>query len=146
IIRAHIAPDWSAIFIPGSVTKPEYDLPLSGAAAELLRQHFPEGAKWAFEHLGPFAPLKRQLDANVAQVAPWHIHDIRHTVRSLLPRVVLPDGHRVTPDIAELCLGHKLKGMRKVYDHYTYEPEMRTAFEALARLVFDTVGADEPTS
>jgi hypothetical protein len=32
-----------------------------------------------------------------------------------------------TPDIAELCLGHALKGMRKVYDHHLYEPEKRAA-------------------
>jgi hypothetical protein len=35
--------------------------------------------------------------------------DIRHTVRSLLSRVA-------TPDIAELCVGHVLRGMRKVYE------------------------------
>jgi integrase len=37
-----------------------------------------------------------------------------------------------TPDIAELCLGHALKGMRKVYDHHLYEPEKRAAMEKLS--------------
>jgi hypothetical protein len=42
-----------------------------------------------------------------------------------------------TPDIAERCLGHSLKGERARYDHHDYTPEMRTAFEALARLLAD---------
>jgi hypothetical protein len=53
-------------------------------------------------------------------------------VRSLLSRVA-------TPDIAELCLGHVLRGMRKVYDHHLYVPEKRAAMEALATLLASIV-------
>jgi hypothetical protein len=118
--------------IPGSVTKPEYDLPLSPAAAELLREHFER--MWAFQPLGPFATLKRELDGKLTQIAPWTIHHIRHTVRSLLSKVT-------TPDIAELCLGHALKGMRKVYDHHLYEPEKREAMEKLSGLLHGIVSS-----
>jgi integrase len=126
IERAHIVGD--VLHIPGSRTKPAYELPLSAAAAELLRDHF--GSRWGFEPLGPFGPLKSSLDGHLAQVAPWTIHHIRHSARSLLSKVT-------TPDIAELCLGHALKGMRRVYDHHLYQPEKRAAMKALALLIAD---------
>jgi hypothetical protein len=53
-------------------------------------------------------------------------------VRSLLSRVA-------TPDIAELCVGHVLRGMRKVYDHHLYVLEKRAAMEALATLLASIV-------
>jgi hypothetical protein len=128
ITREQLVED--VLHIPGSVTKPPYTLPLSQAAAELLAANW--GEHWAFEPLGPFGPLKSALDSKLSQVAPWTIHHIRHTVRSLLSKVT-------TPDIAELCLGHALKGMRKVYDHHLYEPEKREAMEKLAALLHEIV-------
>ena len=92
--------------------------------------HF--GSRWGFEPLGPFGALKSTLDGHLAQVAPWTIHHIRHTARSLLSKVM-------RPDIAELCLGHALRGMRKVYDHHLYEKEKLAALEGLATLVLDIV-------
>jgi integrase len=133
IIRANVAPDWTWVFYPGSgqeSTKPPYLIPLSGPAQDLLREHFPEGAQWAFAPLGPFAPLKRELDSHLKGVAAWTWHDIRHTCRTLLSRCA-------SRDIAELCVGHTLKGMQKVYDHHQYEAEKLRAFEALATLLAD---------
>jgi hypothetical protein len=115
------------LHIPGSRTKPPYELPLSAPAAELLNAHFDR--MWAFQPLGPFATLKRDLDKKLTSVAPWKIHHIRHSVRSLLSRA------KVRPDIGELCLGHSLRGMQKTYDHYEYQEETRAAFEALATLL-----------
>ena len=70
----------------------------------------------------------------IAVISPDYTpaHDIRHTVRSLLSRVT-------RPDIAELCVGHALRGMRKIYDHHWYEKEKLAAMEGLATLVFDIV-------
>jgi len=62
-------------------------------------------------------------------VAPWRLHDLRRTGRSLMSRAKVPFGH------AERCLGHSRDGIRSVYDKYQYEAEMRSAFEALAALV-----------
>jgi integrase len=95
------------LHIPGSQTKPEYDLPLSQAAATLLKSNF--GGRWVFAPLGPFDMLKDALDGHLSQVAPWTIHHIRHTVRSLLGRA------GVRPDIARLCVGHSQRGMDKTY-------------------------------
>ena len=35
-------------------------------------------------------------------------------------------------DVAEMCLGHVLPGVRGVYDRHSYLAEKRDAFEALA--------------
>jgi len=42
---------------------------------------------------------------------------------------------RVPSDIAEMVLGHKLTGVRAVYDRHSYAAEKRDALEKLAGLV-----------
>ena len=46
----------------------------------------------------------------------------------------------VRPDIAELCLGHALTGVRGTYDRHAYHNEKMEAFEKLAALVAEIVG------
>jgi vacuolar-type H+-ATPase subunit F/Vma7 len=41
----------------------------------------------------------------------------------------------VTSDIAEMVLGHRLAGVRRVYDRYSYAAEKRHALDKLAGLV-----------
>ena len=41
----------------------------------------------------------------------------------------------VRPDVAERVLGHKIRGVRGVYDRHTYEAAKRDALERLAALV-----------
>lgn len=67
ITRGQIAPDWSQVAIPGSSTKPPYDLILSAPARDLLREHFPEGARWAFEPLSGYGAIKAELDIHTGQ-------------------------------------------------------------------------------
>jgi integrase len=90
------------------------------------------GATWSFESLGPYDP-KKALGRQVADlfgqpIAPWTIHNLRHTCRSLLSKVT-------SADTAELVLGHTLKGVRGTYDHHSYVEEKKAAMEALASLV-----------
>jgi integrase len=132
ITREQVGPDWSTVTTPdGGKTKPKYTIPLSGPARDLLREHFPEGAQWAFACLGPFEALKRELDSHIPQIAPWINHDLRDTCRTLLSRA------GVNSDLAERCLGHTKQGVRKRYDHYDFVPEMKGAFEELAKLIAD---------
>jgi len=81
---------------------------------------------------------KRELDALIARqrkkdglkpMAPWVLHDLRRTARSLMSRA------GVSSDIAEMVLGHKLAGVRGVYDRHSYAAEKREALEKLAGLV-----------
>jgi integrase len=54
------------------------------------------------------------------------LHDLRRTVRTHLPRL------EVTDVVAELVLGHALKGLQARYNVYGYEAEKRDALEKWA--------------
>ena len=53
----------------------------------------------------------------------------RRTARSLMSRA------GIASDIAEMVLGHKLTGVRSVYDRHSYAAEKRDALEKLAGLI-----------
>lgn len=85
-----------------------------------------------------YSKAKRTLDALIAKqrkaaglkpMPEWRLHDLRRTARSLMSRA------GVSTDIAEMVLGHKLKGVRGIYDRHKYVPEKRDALEKLAGLL-----------
>ena len=55
--------------------------------------------------LGSFSLLKRRLDEACPLAAPWRLHDLRRTARSLMSRA------GVNKDIAERCLAHAIGGV-----------------------------------
>jgi integrase len=93
------------------------------------------GGKKAFSG---YSKAKLQLDAVIAEqrkaaklkpMPEWRLHDLRRTARSLMSRA------GVSSDVAEMVLGHKLSGVRGVYDRHSYAAEKRSALEMLARLI-----------
>jgi integrase len=81
-----------------------------------------------------FSKAKRQLDAamtaaNETPIAPWTVHDLRRTARSLMARA------RVRPDVSERVLGHAIQGVEGIYDRYSYNDEKAEALEKLAELI-----------
>src|ERR1700722_873914 len=42
--------------------------------------------------------------------SPWVLHDLRRTCRKLMTRA------KVRPDVAELALGHSIRGIQATYD------------------------------
>jgi integrase len=73
---------------------------------------------------------KKLLDAKMPKgTERWVLHDLRRTARSLMSRA------GVRPDHAERTLGHAIKGVEGIYDHYNYSPEKGEALAALATLV-----------
>jgi integrase len=115
-------------------TGADTDLPLSAAAIEVLESLPRIGSdKFVFTRDGerPFqghSSAKAKLD-KACGFSDWVIHDLRRTARSLMSRA------GVSSDIAEQCLGHKLPGIRAVYDRHRYLEEKRHAFEAVAALI-----------
>jgi integrase len=115
-------------------TGADTDLPLSAAAIAVLESLPRIGSdRFVFTRDGerPFqghSSAKSKLDMAVG-FSDWVIHDLRRTARSLMSRA------GVSSDIAEICLGHKLPGVRAIYDRHRYLVEKRHAFEALAALV-----------
>lgn len=85
-----------------------------------------------------FSKGKAELDAVIAKqrkaaglkpLPNWTLHDLRRTARSLMSRA------GIRPDIAEIVVGHKLQGVRGVYDRYAYQDERKEALEKLAGLL-----------
>jgi hypothetical protein len=50
----------------------------------------------------------------------------------------------IAADVAEMCLGHALSGVRRTYDRHAYGNEKRHAFEALAAIIERIVHPPEP--
>lgn len=124
-------------------TNTEVTLPLSKAAVKVLSE-IPriQGCEYVFttngrQPISAFSTLKLWLDL-ACGVKDWRIHDLRRTARSLLSRA------GVNPDVAERCLGHRMGGIRGVYDRHRYLDEMRAAFEALSAQIHMTLKRGQP--
>jgi integrase len=129
-------------------TKLDHVIPLSTAAAKLIRAQAPskpsKNALFVFsttdgaKAFSGFSKAKTELDQAISAIrkragrAPlenWTLHDLRRTARSLMSRAKVPTDH------AERALGHVMGGVRETYDRHEYLDEKRAAFEALALLV-----------
>ena len=119
--------------VPGARYKSGKDvlIPLSAAAQNIVAaMPVLAGGDHVFSADGSrpllgFDDRKKDFDA-ACGVSGWVIHDLRRTARTLLSRA------GVSADIAEMCLGHALGGVRGTYDRHAYEAEKRDAFEKLA--------------
>jgi integrase len=134
--RSELSPDGKTWILPAARCKSKHDvaIPLSAAAQRIIAARpvlaagdhiFSITGRRAFNN---FAAAKAAFD-RACGVSGWRIHDARRTARTLLSRC------NVRPDIAELCLGHVIGGIRSVYDKYEYLDEKRAAFESLAQLL-----------
>jgi integrase len=130
-------------------TKIDFELPLSGAALDVLALAPRFGEKsFVFTTtgevgIGGHSKFKREFDRRMlaelrkaaaerwddpemVTLGRWTIHDLRRTARSLMTQA------GIAPDHAERALGHVIGGIRGVYDRHNYHAEKRAAFEALA--------------
>ena len=64
----------------------------------------------------------------------WQIRDLRRTARTGWSRL------GVLPHVAEMMLGHTVKGLTAVYDQHRFAQETRTGFELWASHVLQLVG------
>jgi integrase len=78
-----------------------------------------------------FGVWKQRLDKHLPPaMRPWVAHDLRRTARKLMTRA------GVRPDVAELALGHSIKGIQSVYDDpVEYRPLIERALECVANEV-----------
>ncbi len=87
---------------------------------------FASGSKKCFNS---WSQRKQELDEKLSDMAPWVIHDLRRTARSLMSRA------DVRPDIAERVLGHAIPGVEGVYDRHRYDEQKADALNRLAALI-----------
>lgn len=79
-----------------------------------------------------FSKCKRRFDTGL-QVAPYSIHDLRRTTRSLLARC------GVAREIAERIMGHRVgSAVENIYNQHAYTKEKGDALRRLATLI-DTI-------
>jgi integrase len=79
-----------------------------------------------FPHISPDT-LNSALKDLAATSIPFTVHDLRRTSRTLLAKFGVID------EVAELCLGHSLKGVKGVYNVYKYFEERRAALLMLEK-------------
>ena len=128
--------------VPGSRNKGGKDsVPLTDTVTELLgerRKGFVFSSDNSKTPFSGFSKAKAALDAKLAELrkrggrkpmAPWVLHDLRRTARSLMSRA------GVSSDHAERVLGHVIPGVRGTYDRHEYADEKRDALEKLGALV-----------
>jgi integrase len=84
---------------------------------------------------GDWGGNKQRLDAELPDIKPWVVHDLRRTARSLMSRA------RVEREIAERVLGHAIKGVEGVYDRHEYKTEKADALARLAAMIDGIVNA-----
>ena len=110
------------------------ELVLPEAALEVIRARAKVESNpyiFAGRTTGPlrnFYTGKERFDADV-KMAPWTIHDLRRTAKSLMARA------GVRPDISERVLGHVITGVEGTYDRHSYREEKAHALKALAGLI-----------
>jgi integrase len=112
------------------------------ALAILVKQPRLESNPYVFAGRGSgpyrgFSQAKTAFDGKLSDVAPWVIHDLRRTARSLMSRA------GVRPDIAERVMGHAIAGVEGIYDRHSYREEKADALRRLAALVDDIVNPRE---
>jgi integrase len=127
---------WSEIdFETGVLTLPSertkngriLQLPLPLAALDILRAVPRRSTDYVFGRDGfsSWSVMTKKLNARIAAsgvtVAPWHIHDLRRSMRTNLGRLGVP------PHVAELCINHVRQGMIGVYDRHNYQTEIGDA-------------------
>jgi integrase len=122
-------------------------VPLSPAAIEILNKlpRVEESqtlfvARRGASPIGDVGRVKERLDQQITalnagqSIAHWSLHDCRRTLRTGLSSL------GVATHIAELCLGHKQRGIVAVYDVHRYERERRDAVERWSAHLASIVG------
>ena len=111
---------------PGKIQLPQLALDIIEAQPRIAGNPyvFPGRGQVAFNS---YSQRKAEFDEQLPAMAAWTLHDLRRTCRKLLTRT------RVRPDVAELVLGHSIKGIQAVYDDPTeYQPLIDAALQAVA--------------
>jgi integrase len=112
----------------GALRLPERVLTIINAQPRVQGNDYIFAATRGNGPLDGFNKRKAAFDKSCG-VADWTLHDLRRTARSLMSRAGVSDEH------AEHALGHKLQGVKKVYNRYDFFKEKSDALARLAALI-----------
>jgi integrase len=106
-----------------------FELPLSAAAAAILKARPGDGGERVFEGFSGFSSCKLALDARAKLDEPWTLHDLRRSAATGMANI------GVQPHVIEQVLNHQSgakRGVAGVYNRSTYANEKRQALERWA--------------
>ena len=112
----------------GAVRLPEQALAIVKTQPRLSGNPYVFAASRGPGPLNGFNKRKAAFDQTCG-VTGWTLHDLRRTARSLMSRAGVSDEH------AEHALGHKLQGVKKVYNRYDFFKEKSDALARVAALI-----------
>jgi integrase len=112
----------------GALKLPEQALAIIQAQPRFKNNPYVFAAGRGTGPMNGFYKRKAAFD-KACEVTGWTLHDLRRTARSLMSRAGVADEH------AEHTLGHKLQGVKKVYNRYDYFREKSDALANLATLI-----------
>jgi integrase len=82
---------------------------------------------------------KAAFDRRLPGMAPWTLHDLRRTARTLMAKAAVPR------DAAERTLGHRVGSViERTYDVHKYDREKGVALEALAAMIKSILAGPAP--
>jgi integrase len=91
--------------------------------------------------INSFAQLKRYFDRLMpADMPDWRFHDLRRTARTRMAELEIDDR------IAELTLGHKIKGVEAVYNRAKLTERKSAALQKLTEHIVRLLNAPEPSN
>lgn len=149
-LRANVFLDEARWHIPGSKTGTAMDIPLAPVVVEWFRELLAlntrsryilptRAASRAARHGGD-AHLSKDaireaidywIDNHKPPIRRFTPHDLRSTMKSHMRKL------KISRDISEMCLNHKLPGVEGIYDQYNYYGERRLALERWATFIED---------
>jgi integrase len=149
-LRINVFLDEARWHIPGSKTGAAMDIPLATVVVEWFRELLSlntrsryvlptRAASRAARHGGD-AHLSKDaireaidywIDNHKPSIRRFTPHDLRSTMKSHMRKL------KISRDVSEMCLNHKLPGVEGIYDQYTYYDERRHALERWATFIED---------
>jgi integrase len=112
----------------GALVLPEIALAIVRAQGQIGEHPYVFAGRGNGPYRG-FSAGKVAVDAKLAGMKPWTIHDLRRTARSLMSRA------EVRPEIAERVMGHAIGGVEGIYDRHAYRDQKADALARLASLI-----------
>jgi integrase len=113
---------------PGSLQLPQLAMDIIAMQPRLAGNPYVFAGRGG-AHIDGWSKRKLALDAELPDLTPWTLHDLRRTAKSLMAR------SGIRPDISERVLGHAIGGVEGVYDRHSYAKEKADALNRLAGLI-----------
>lgn len=103
-------------------------LQVIGAGSEYILPKRRQDHRNRVPHVGPDT-LNVAMSRVKHGLAHFTLHDLRRTARTQLAAL------GIRSEVAERCLGHKLRGVERTYNRHDYFEERRVALEQWTRLI-----------